>query len=221
MLTPKLQPLLATLVLGLALLACGRHGPLTPPLKIELEKHTSKATLGRDGGTIEVKSAAGTRYVLSVPAGALLAPVEITATAVASFGVKGPQGVVFGPADTRFLAPASLTISPSRPVPPARQLLFTFTDDGAELWAAEPKLGSADMVIVVEHFTGYGFAELADKAREAYVGWKTGRAETRIQKGADPGSQGVHAASRSSHETASWGRAGTGCAANASPRRAT
>ena len=39
--------------------------------------------------------------------------------------------------------------------------------------------------------------------------------------GADPESRGVHAASRSSHETASWGRAGTGCAASARPRRAT
>ncbi|MEB2314067.1 MAG: hypothetical protein OZ921_13440 [Sorangiineae bacterium] len=177
----KLQALLATLVLGLVLLACGKHGRLTPPLKIELAKHTSKAIIGSDGGSIEVKSAAGTRYVLSVPAGALLGPVEITATAVASFGVKGPQGVVFGPADTHFLAPASLTISPSKPVPPAEQLLFTFSDDGAELWAAEPKLGSADMVVVVQHFTGYGFTGLADKAREAYVGWKTGRAESRIQ----------------------------------------
>ena len=37
------------------------------------------------------------------------------------------------------------------------------------------------MVVVVEHFSGYGFADLADKAREAYVGWKTGRAESRIQ----------------------------------------
>ena len=172
-----------SVVLSLAVAGCGKRGPFTAPLSIELEAQAVKATIGPDGGSIQVKSAAGTTYVLQVPKAALLTPVEVTVTPVASFGKgrSGPQGVVFKPSGVHFLVPATLTITPSKPIPVPHQLVFTFNDDGSELWAAEPQLKSRDIAIVVEHFSGFGFADLGDKAREAYVSWKTSRAESRIQ----------------------------------------
>ena len=170
-----------SVVLTLAQAGCGKRGPFTAPLSIELEARAVRATIGPKGGSIQVKSAAGTSYVLRVPPAALMAPVTITATPVASFGTKGPQGVVFKPSGVHFLVPATLTITPTTPIPVKRQLMFAFNDGGSELWAAEPKPKSRDIAIVVEHFSGFGFADLQDQAREAYVGWKTSRAETRIQ----------------------------------------
>ena len=172
-----------TLALGVASAGCGKRGPFTAPLSLALEAKAVTAKIGPEGGSIQITSAAGTRYVLQVPAAALLETVEITATPVASFGKKDStrQGVVFKPSGLQFLAPATLTVTPSKPIPPARQLVFTFNDDGSELWAAEPKLSTGDIAIVVQHFSGFGFADLGDKAREAYVHWKTSRAETRIQ----------------------------------------
>lgn len=172
-----------TLALGVASAGCGKRGPFTAPLSLALEAKAVTAKIGPEGGSIQITSAAGTRYVLQVPAAALLETVEITATPVASFGKKDStrQGVVFKPSGLQFLAPATLTVTPSKPIPPPRQLVFTFNDDGSELWAAEPKLSTGDIAIVVQHFSGFGFADLGDKAREAYVHWKTSRAETRIQ----------------------------------------
>lgn len=172
-----------TLALGVVSAGCGKRGPFTAPLSLALEAKAVTAKIGPEGGSIQITSAAGTRYVLQVPAAALLETVEITATPVASFGKKDStrQGVVFKPSGLQFLAPATLTVTPSKPIPPARQLVFTFNDDGSELWAAEPKLSTGDIAIVVQHFSGFGFADLGDKAREAYVHWKTSRAETRIQ----------------------------------------
>jgi len=172
-----------TLALGVVSAGCGKRGPFTAPLSLALEAKAVTAKIGPEGGSIQITSAAGTRYVLQVPAAALLETVEITATPVASFGKKDStrQGVVFKPSGLQFLAPATLTVTPSKPIPPPRQLVFTFNDDGSELWAAEPKLSTGDIAIVVQHFSGFGFADLGDKAREAYVHWKTSRAETRIQ----------------------------------------
>lgn len=172
-----------SVALSVTVAGCGKRGPFTAPLSIKLEANAAKATIGPEGGSIQVKSATGTSYVLQVPPGALIRPVEITATPVASFDRAGSarQGVVFKPSGLQFLAPATLTMTPSKPIPVPRQLVFTFNDDGSELWAAEPMPKTGDIAVVVQHFSGFGFADLGDKAREVYVHWKTSRAETRIQ----------------------------------------
>lgn len=157
---------------------------LTAPLDLVLEAAAAgrRASIGPDGGTIAVTNARGTTFTFTVPAGALSDTVDIAVTPTASVGRGGDaQGVVFQPTGLSFVVPATLAIAPRTPVPVPQQLLFEFSDDGTELLAAEPALDTAEMVILVGHFSGYGFADLADKARDAYVGWKTDRAEARLE----------------------------------------
>ena len=150
--------------------------PLVAPLTITNEENPTKVTIGSEGGSIAVTNGAGTKFALDVPAGALLSPLEITATPV-SFGDNDvrAQGVVYGPAGLSFTVAATLKVTPVAPIPVARQLVFTFTDDGRGITAAEPSLGTEDVVIVATHFSGYGFGDLtnlADKARGGYARWK-------------------------------------------------
>ncbi len=163
--------------------------PLVAPLTITNEQDPTKVRIGSEGGSIAVTNGAGTRFELDVPAGALLSPLEITATPV-SFGdndVRG-QGVVYGPAGLSFVVAATLKVTPVTPVPVARQLAFMFTDDGTAITAAEPSVDAKDVVIVATHFSGYGYGDLtdlADKARGGYARWKATNEAARLESEAN------------------------------------
>jgi hypothetical protein len=156
--------------------------PLAAPLRISLGSETASSTIGAEGGSLEVTSAAGTSYVVNVPTGALDAPVVISATPVASLGDIGldAQAIVLKPTGTIFTQPVTITATPTTSVPVERQLLFMFSDDGSAVWAAEPKMDTQDIVFVTNHFTGFGFADLPAGLRERYVKWTTDRAAERI-----------------------------------------
>lgn len=154
---------------------------LTAPLDVQLSGIEVSKSVGPDGGTLDVTGRDGTAYRLDVPKDALTTTVQIAASPVASLGAGlDARAVVFQPSGLRFALPVTITATPPQPIPVERQVLFTFTDDGAAVWAAEPKLDTADIVFVTDHFSGYGFADLADKVREKYVKWKTDRAADRI-----------------------------------------
>jgi hypothetical protein len=157
-------------------------GRLAAPLAIEPGSTSAEATIGPEGGSLRVTSAAGTEYVIDVPKDALDAPVTITATPVASLPSAGAdaQAVILQPSGQTFAVPVTVTITPQTAVPVERQVLFTFSDDGAAVWPAEPKMDTADIVLVTTHFTGFGFADLKNLAREKYVKWTTDRAADRI-----------------------------------------
>ena len=62
-----------------------------------------------------------------------------------------------------------------------------FSDDGTAMWAAEPQLDTEQMVFMVDHFTGFGFVDLGNVARDAsnwavekYVSWTTTNEAERI-----------------------------------------
>lgn len=154
---------------------------LTAPLDVQLSGTEASQSIGPEGGTVEVTGPDGTRYRLDVPEGALATTEQIAATPAASLGPGlDARAVVFQPSGLRFALPVTITATPPQPIPVERQVLFTFSDDGAAVWAAEPKLDTVDIVFVADHFSGYGFADLADKVREKYVKWKTERAADKI-----------------------------------------
>ena len=163
----------------------GSPGPvLAPPLTVDTGGEIpAAARIGPTGGSVRATGGDGTTYDLSVPAGALFETVRITATPVSSFGDGSPaaRGVVFAPTGLQFATEAVLTVTPTTELPVDRQLLFEFSDDGDEVIAAEPVLDDPAMVVYVGHFSGYGFADLANSARETWVGWRTDNAEEDIQ----------------------------------------
>lgn len=160
-------------------------GPaLAPPFALISDSGSgARARIGPSGGTLVVTDRGGTTYELVVPPGALWETVEITATPVASFGPgnEDGRGVVFGPTGLQFATDARLNVAPPGDVPVERQLVLEFSDDGSEVIAAEPVLDDPAIVMYVGHFSGYGFADLANVARETWVGWRTDNAEEDIQ----------------------------------------
>jgi len=157
---------------------------LEPPFDVVLEDGARRSeTIGPDGGTVQVAGSDSTTYTLVVPAGALIETVEIAATPVLSFGVdnESAHGVVFEPSGLHFLADVSLTMTSPEDIPIERQLVFEFSSDGGEVVAAEPFLDDERLVVHVGHFSGFGFADLPDRVREAWTGWRTERAEAQIQ----------------------------------------
>ena len=157
---------------------------LSPPFELTLDAGAAaSATIGPAGGTLEVTGPDATAYVLKVPPGALLETVAITATPVASFGTgnESAQGVLFGPTGLVFLADATLAMTAAEEIPVDRQLVFQFSDDGDEVIAAEPVFDDPALVLHVDHFSGFAFADLADTAREKWVGWRTARTEAQLQ----------------------------------------
>ena len=164
----------------------GPSGPaITPPFALELEESTaSSARIGPGGGTLEV-TGPGTTYRLDVPPGALLETVKITGVPVAAFGDGNTAalGVVFQPSGLSFLGDVTLTMTTDGEIPVDRQLLFEFSDDGEEVVAADAVLDDAGLVVHVGHFSGYGFADLADSVRERWTGWRTERREAELQNG--------------------------------------
>jgi hypothetical protein len=122
---------------------------------------------------------------VEIPENALATPVSITAEPVAALGVVGAQGMILLPSGQTFSAPVTIRVRPPAPVPVGRQVVFTFADDGTSVWAAEPRMDTRDIVIVTNHFTGFGFADIASGVREKYVKWTTNRAADRISSEVD------------------------------------
>jgi hypothetical protein len=140
------------------------------------------AMIGPDGGSLEVTNAAGDRFVLDVPSGALLSDETITMAPATDFENTGfpAAGVVFGPSGTYFFQPATLTITPAVPVPVDEQFMFTFSDDGAQFGAAESQVDTADVVIVVGHFSGYALGAALRPSQAAFLERQASDADTRI-----------------------------------------
>ncbi len=126
-----------------------------------------------EGGTISATGADGTTYVLEIPAGALLLATKIALTPVAS--VTGmpvgsrPRAVQFSPDGLRLLNPATLTITPTAPVPTDQQLGFAYLADGKDLIAATLDLGSSEVRLSISHFSGAGFTEAAAAVLDAAI----------------------------------------------------
>lgn len=95
------------------------------------------ARVGAEGGSVELATADGTRYLLEVPAGALLDPVDLTLTAVSVTGlpVSGPvRGAVeMGPSGLVFLKAAKLTVWPSGDFDPTAFLPVGIGENGLSL----------------------------------------------------------------------------------------
>lgn len=117
------------------------------------------ATVDGSGGSITTSTPDGTSYTLSIPAGALQAPVEITLTpltGIDNLPLNGglAAGLQFQPDGLQFLFPAELTVVTPTPVEAAG--LVGFVVSGDEFHLIPVGLHEDTLAMMVGHFSGAG-----------------------------------------------------------------
>lgn len=160
----------------------------TDPVKVTttLDSATqAEATISTTGGTLTATGPDGTVYQLDIPADALVSDTLIRMTPVNQiegmpFG-SAQFAVQFEPEGLQLYKNAILTITPSQEIPPDQQIMFGYQKLGENLALLPPVVASAEIKIIIMHFSGAGVSKgfLADiEPVRARLG---GDAETRIQ----------------------------------------
>jgi hypothetical protein len=148
-----------------------------------------------DGGSLSLTGPDGTTYTLTIPAGALTDPEDITMTRIASiaglpFALSG--GVQLGPDGLQLVGPAKLVIDPPAPVPLAERAAFSYLGAGKDLHLYPTTLGSDKLEYELLHFSAYGYgkateadrraqAERVPSSREAWARQNLARAQQEMQ----------------------------------------
>lgn len=145
-----------------------------------------QALISIQGGSLTASGADGTRYTLEIPSDALTREILIRMTPLASlsglpFGSGEVMAVQIEPEGAFFNNFLTLTITPPQAIPPDQQILYGFQGSQNMLTLAAPVVNSAEIKILIQHFSGYGVTKglLADI--EPYRQRLGGDAESRLQ----------------------------------------
>jgi hypothetical protein len=136
----------------------------TNPIKLSItldEAHSTEATIPVKGGQISATGADGTVYTLDIPENALTSATTISLTPVSSvsgqpFDDKTTYAVQLEPEGLYLYYDAILTITPTKSIPLAQQLFFSYKGDGNTVGLAIPVVDSNELKIRLMHFSGYG-----------------------------------------------------------------
>lgn len=139
-------------------------------VKIQLDKKqtgTGKAT--KNGGSVTLSTADGSKFTLDVPAGAVEAETDITMTAVKSvdgapLDNNSPTAVQLEPSGLFFKQLATLTIVPSKDIPIKQQLIFGYEGDGKDYHLAQVDPKSKEIKIKLMRFSGAGVGTASEAA---------------------------------------------------------
>lgn len=137
----------------------------TGKLSIRLDPtRAASAEIGPGGGTLTATGANGTRYELTVPAGALDASTRITMTPIArAGGLPGGDstrdGVQFAPNGLRFGEPAALRITPANGVRKAVGLVAS--DAGRDVSFQRGRRDGSALVLEIAHFSTAATANMS------------------------------------------------------------
>jgi hypothetical protein len=145
----------------------------------------TEAVIPVSGGSISVKGGDGTVFRLDIPADALIMDTRIIMTPISHlegmpFG-SDPRAVQMEPNGLQFNSFVTLTITPAQPIPVDQQIFFDYHGDNNQLAIALPVVGSQEVQILLDHFSGSGVTKglLADiEPVRKRIG---GDAETRIR----------------------------------------
>lgn len=125
------------------------------------------------GGSISATAANGTVFNLTIPPDALLSKETITLTPVAGIdGLPLTGGLVgavdLAPAGLRLFQAATLTVTPTVPVPIAEEITFAWRGNGDEFFLYPPELDKSKISMKLLHFSGYGVGRgtAADQAAQ-------------------------------------------------------
>lgn len=137
------------------------------PLKVTPVLDTPRAvsgTVGAQGGVLTATAANGATLSLDVAAGSLLSDVTITMTPLSGVtGLPFPRGLVaaveLAPEGLRFLAPATLTVTPTAPVAVGDQAGFSYRGDGEGFHLQRSRPVGNAIALTITHFSGAGVAQ--------------------------------------------------------------
>ncbi len=153
------------------------RAPVSADIEVESDG-SATATIGPDGGSIDVVGADGTTYTLDIPAEALVTPVDIVLTPLSGVvpAIDGAEliGVAAEPDGIAFLRPAPLTITGDAVTDD--WVGWGALGDGTELALSPTVRGGASRTMPVAHFSIMGLAsdELQLMVSEHGVGFLAG-----------------------------------------------
>ncbi len=179
--------------------------PQTPapetPVQLTLGDEGGTAGSGtvtvEQGGMIGAVGADGTTFTLTVPPYAVDADTTVSVTPLSTVngvtGIGAVHAVRLGPDGLTFVELPSLTIVPATPIAVPDQLMFVAKSDGSDAGSALIDAKATEMVILLEHFSVAGAAEVTSPERAAFLERQASAAEERIsaQVGAQLGDERI------------------------------
>ncbi len=145
---------------------------ITHPLDVNVQLSAVTASKIMSAGTLSVTDANGTQYTLAIPDGALVAPTTISMTPVDSIS-GGPlttplsAGVSVQPNGLRLLKTATLTITPTTPIPVTEQLGFASEGGGHEFHTYPLDPATGVIRFDLQHFSEFDLAPATGAERNA------------------------------------------------------
>jgi hypothetical protein len=127
------------------------------------------------GGKLETTDARGNRFVLDIPANALLSEETVTLTpvdALAGLPLSGGlvAGVELAPAGLRLFREATLTVVPAAPVPPLEEVTFAYRGEGRGVHLYPLARDHTRTAFHVFEFGGFGVGRDSTPTNEANKG---------------------------------------------------
>lgn len=154
-------------------------------INLSLDSQTAAAVIPVEGGELTATGSDGTRYKLTIPAGALLQPIEIRMTPVTSISGLPFSGGLGGavqlePSGLAFYEFVTLSIELANPIPFENQIMFGFEEDGKDLHLAIPGDDPNAIQIRLLHFSGAGVAGGSSDERVGLLQRMADRVEARL-----------------------------------------
>jgi len=123
--------------------------------------HAFTDTVPIGGGSLVAVGADGSRFTLTIPAGALLSEESVTLTPASTIGGLPLSGglaaaVHIEPEGLLLQTAATLTIEPFGAVARNQAITFSYQGAGAEFFLHPPLPAAGPIQVPVMHFTGYG-----------------------------------------------------------------
>jgi|WetSurMetagenome_2_1015567.scaffolds.fasta_scaffold20036_3 hypothetical protein len=163
-----------------------KANPINVTVSLE-DQNAQTAVISPDGGQLTATDAAGNRFTLDIPKGALAADTEISMIPVKSMeGLPFKNGMVgsvqFEPDGLFLYEDAFLTIEPAQAVPVENQILFGYRGTGQDVHLEIPGPDKQKIQIRVPHFSGVGLGSGMATDRAALLLSRAADHEVRIRQ---------------------------------------
>ena len=137
--------------------------PIDLTIQIDVQQR-NEAEIGPQGGTLELASSDGSRFILEIPPGALLSPETIQMTAIASidglpFEDQGVMAVNLQPTGLVFFELVRLRIIDSSLNGEAVVLGFGTQSSGEDFHLQPSLRNEQEVELLIFHFSNYGVAK--------------------------------------------------------------
>lgn len=161
----------------------------TPTVSVVLEQgRSASATIGVEGGAIVAHGARGATFTLTVPAGAVLVPTQITVTPVASMSGNEVAGsaiatAALAPSGLQLLQVGTLRIDlASASGTPTVGVGYSGAGEDFHLMPALPRESAQSFEIPISHFSGAGISAASTAAINALAQQIGASAQSRLEQ---------------------------------------